>query len=475
MIFLLTTSPHTAAGGPLAAFSMDATTFLPYLAGIGLAATILFSTLSYAVRLMSRVKLEDHLSRRRKLYALEQILEARPELSLSSSAMRLVSNTLFIISVAYYLHTDYNEHPVRTYALALAITVPALLITSVAVPQAWAKYAGEPMLAATWPILRLAHKLFYPVVVILKLFDEVVRRLAGVTLADEADSQADIAHQEILAAVNEGEAGGGVDEEQKKMIQSVISFPDQQVAQIMTPRTDIVAVDVRTPIPDVRDKILKEGLSRLPVYEGTLDNIVGVLYAKDLLRLLENPAGVPVAGGAPAVSPAPAMDIRQLMRPPLLVPASKLLRDLLRELKAQQVHLAIVLDEYGGTAGLVTTEDIVEQIMGDIADEYERPEAPELRRISDLSVEVDARISLVDLNRQLNLDLPEDQEYHTLGGYVIATLGNIPGKGETVTRSGTTITVLDSEPRRIKRLRVDLPQTDAERSAQVETPQTVAS
>jgi CBS domain containing-hemolysin-like protein len=221
----------------------------------------------------------------------------------------------------------------------------------------------------------------------------------------------------------------------------------------MTPRTDIIALDVNTPVLEARDRILKDGLSRVPVYEGSLDNILGILYAKDLLPFLN------IAGGT-AVDDA-QMELRRLLRPAYFVPRTKPLHDLLREFRAQHVHIAIVLDEYGGTCGLVTTEDIVEEIVGNIADEYERPAPEELKRLTETSVEVDARMNITDLNRALTLQLPEDADYQSLGGFVLSTLGVIPPKGETFKHDGLTITVLDAEPRRVKKLRLDLPQSTA--------------
>jgi CBS domain containing-hemolysin-like protein len=247
-----------------------------------------------------------------------------------------------------------------------------------------------------------------------------------------------------------------VNEEQKKMIEGIISFRDQQVSQIMTPRTDVIAVDVNAPLGEVRDKILKEGLSRVPVFEGTLDNIVGILYAKDLLKFLDT-ANV----GAEAEPPKVKIEVRKIMRPPLFVPPTKPLHDLLREFRIQQVHMAVVLDEYGGTSGLVTTEDILEEIVGDIADEYERPEALELKHIDDHTVEVDARMNIAELNRELGLALPEDEDYQTIGGFVISTLGAIPPKGERLVHEGLGVVVIDSEPRRVKKVRLELPERDA--------------
>ncbi len=389
--------------------------------------------------------------------ALEEILSARNDLALSSSALRLVASTVVIVAVAFYVllrgeagagaGEAGGSHAGRlwwVFVLTFLVTMPALLIFSVAIPQAWARYAGESLIAMTWPAIRVAHWVLYPLVGVMKLFDELIRRLAGVSLGDDPETEQEQAEQEIMAVVSEGTAEGTVDEEQRKMIEGVISFRDLQVGQIMTPRTEVVALEVGADLSAVREKIMAEGLSRVPVYEGSLDNIVGILYAKDLLASLGGDGGR-------------TFSLRKTMRPALFVPRTKPLRDLLREFRLQQVHLAVVLDEYGGTSGLVTTEDIVEEIVGDIADEYERPEAAEFKRIDARTLEVDARMSLVELNRALGLKLPEDQDYTTIGGFVISTLGTIPGKGERLEHEGLVLTVLESEPRRVKKLRLELP------------------
>jgi CBS domain containing-hemolysin-like protein len=417
----------------------------------GLVASLVLSTVSYALRSLSRVQLEAALEGgwRRRPDTLAAILKLQYDVALTASTLRLCANVSVIVAVAWYFWDCYpaDMHPMRVFGWTLLITVPSLLIFSVAVPQAWGKYAGERLVVLLWPVMRLTHAALWPVVRVLKIFDEIVRRLAGVSIGEELDTAAEQTEQEILSIVAEGTAEGAVDEDQQKMIEGVISFRDQQVGQIMTPRTEMIAVDVNSPILEVRDKILKEGLSRVPVFEGTLDNIVGILYAKDLLQFLN------VAGGS--AGDDERMELGKIMRPPFFVPRTKPLRDLLREFRAQQVHMAVVLDEYGGTSGLVTTEDIVEQIVGDIADEYERPEPQELRRIDERTVEVDARMAVADLNRELELSLPEDGDYQTIGGFVISTLGVIPAKGEQLTAEGVVITVLDAEPRRVKKLRLE--------------------
>ncbi len=428
-----------------------------WITAAGAVGSLLFSTLAYALRMMSRVDLEESLERRRRPEDLEKILSVRHDLSLTASTFRLIFNTMVIIAVAVYFLGRYQEapHPLRIFGFSLLVAVPILLLTSVAIPQAWAKYAGESLIAATWPMVQLLYRILLPLVWVMNGVDEVIRRLAGVSINEGDDVEAEQIDQEILSVVAEGQAEGTVDEEQKKMIEGVISFRDLQVAQIMTPRTDILAVDVNATIGEVRDRILKDGLSRVPVYDGTLDNIIGILYAKDLLAFLDT-RGAGVGGEVP---PSHRIELRRIIRPPLFVPPTKPLRDLLKEFRVQQIHMAIVLDEYGGTAGLVTTEDIVEQIVGDIADEYERPEPEELKRIDEHTIELDARMTIGEVNRALNLEppLPEDQDFQTVGGFVINELGAIPAKGQRVSHHGTTITVLESEPRRVKRLKFELP------------------
>jgi CBS domain containing-hemolysin-like protein len=431
---------------------------------VSVLASLLFSTLSYALRTISRVELEEALVVRRRTRALEAILSSRFDLALTASILRLVANTVCIIAAGAYFLDRYrdNPHALRVFGWTLLVTVPVMMIFSVAIPQAWAKYAGEPLLAFFWPLLKVAHVLMWPLVRVLNVFDEIVRRLAGVSIGEEPETAAEKAQDEIMSVVEQGHAGGAVDEEQKKMIEGVISFRDLQVGQIMTPRTEIVAVEVNTPVLEVRDRILKEGLSRVPVYEGTLDNIVGVAYAKDLLQFVN------IAGGSAGEDEQ--MELRRIMRQPYFVPRTKPLRDLLREFRVQQVHMAVVLDEYGGTSGLVTTEDIVEEIVGSMADEYEQRPPEELKRIDEKIVEVDARMNVSDVNRELGLSLPEDGDYQTIGGFVIATLGVIPARGERLEAEGVGITVLDAEPRRVRRLRLDLHEGDEVREIREPAP-----
>ena len=418
---------------------------------LALAGTLIASTLAYTLRIMSRVTLEKELAKRSRQGRLEELVTHQDDLALAFSIVRIACNIGVVALCIYALRTHpRTAGPLETPAIFIGSVLLAgalLLVFSVALAHAWARYAGEALVAALAPALRPIYRLLYPLVLFLKLFDGLVGRLAGVTPQAHAREEAVETREEILAAVSEGSAQGAVDEEQKKMIEGIISFRDLQVGQIMMPRTDMITVSVHAPLEEIREKILRDGLSRLPVHDGNLDNILGILYAKDLLGLLG------------AADPPPTLNIRTLMRPPLFVPHSKPLRDLLRQFRMQRVHMAIVLDEFGGTAGLVTSEDILEEIVGEITDEYEKAPPSQIYRLNETIVEVDGRTNITDLNRELDLDLPESQDYQTIGGLVVSHLGTIPNKGESLTMGALRITVTESDPRRIRRLQILLPES----------------
>ncbi|MGC9260706.1 MAG: hemolysin family protein [Phycisphaerae bacterium] len=410
-----------------------------------LAGTLLASTLAYALRTMSRVTLEKELMKRGRQVDLDQLNDQRDNLALTASIGRIGFNVSLIAGMLYAASGVTVPSPLWFCAVA-AMAGLLLLIFSVAIPNAWAAYGGEKLIAVCWSLLRTISVIVSPLVYFMRLFDELVRRLSGINPQQHAEEEAAETTEEILAAVSEGTAEGAVDDDQRKMIEGIISFRDLQAGQIMMPRTDMITINVNEPLDKIRDKILRDGLSRLPVHDGNLDNIIGILYAKDLLQFL---------GTSAAAAAAP--DIRKLMRPPLFVPHSKPLRDLLRQFRAQRVHIAIVLDEFGGTAGLITSEDILEEIVGDIADEYEKMPASQMRRIDVCTVEVDGRTNITDLNRELDSHLPENQDYQTISGLVIHELGTIPGKGAAVTIEGITVTVTESDVRRIKKVVITLP------------------
>ena len=281
-----------------------------------------------------------------------------------------------------------------------------------------------------------------PVTKLMHLTDALVERAASRGATDQPEKLEQEIEQEIIAAVEEGAKEGVVDEDERQMIQSVIAFHNTQVGQIMTARPEIYALDVKCTLEGIKSKIAESGHSRIPVFEGSLDHIVGILYARDLIRHLGEPPE--------------SFNVRAMMRPPFYVPETKPLVDLLKDFRRNKVHIAIVSDEYGGTAGLVTIEDIFEELVGDISDEHEPVEPEMLVRLDDQTAEADARIYIDQLNEQLGLSLPTDAGYDTLGGFVSNTLGRIPEAGTTFEHENVKFTILDAEPQKVNRVKLEM-------------------
>jgi CBS domain containing-hemolysin-like protein len=226
------------------------------------------------------------------------------------------------------------------------------------------------------------------------------------------------------------------------MINAVIELGERRVHEVMVPRVSIAGLPVDGTFEDAIDVVIERGHSRIPVYEESLDEIVGILYAKDLLPYLK-----PDAADRPS--------LRTLLRPPVLVPESMTIDDLLHELQRRKVHLAIVLDEYGGTAGLVTIEDLLEEIVGEIQDEYD-VEEPMVVRLSDHEARVDGRADIDELQElfDVTLDLEDEEEYDTVGGLIYHRVGGVPSPGDRVELEGITLTVETTDGRRVGKVLV---------------------
>lgn len=247
-----------------------------------------------------------------------------------------------------------------------------------------------------------------------------------------------VTEEEIQELIEAGEEEGVVGGEEREMIRAIFALDSTMVREIMVPRTEIACISADASVRETLDAIIGCGHSRIPVYEGTVDNIIGLLYAKDLLRCWG--------------MDDEAILISDLMHPPYFIPESKNLEELLQEFKMKRVHLAIVIDEYGGTSGLVTIEDLLEQIVGDIQDEYDMEE--ELYTLnSDGTLTADGRLPIEELEELFDISIERDQ-FDTVGGLVFHLAGTIPSIGDIIEGDGLLITVLDADPRRLKRVTI---------------------
>jgi CBS domain containing-hemolysin-like protein len=346
---------------------------------------------------------------------------------------------ILLILLGIFATLRGGQPQISDYVFASIIAMVIFSTFSLAIPHAWAKYAGEKILSRTCGFLMFFKQIALPVLYILRVYDGFVRRLAGVaeTTPEEEHEEK---QEEFLNGLEQHRIEGVVDEEEQEMIENVLELSETTADEIMTPRTDIVAVEVNSGLHTVLDSINTAGHTRVPVYEKNRDNIIGLIYAKDLL--------------AEVGKPAADFKLRSKIREAYFVPESKPLRALLHEFQDQKLHIAIVLDEYGGTAGIVTLEDILEELVGEITDEYEKTRPEPIAELDKNTIETDARTYIDDLNDQFELNLPEDEDYDTIGGFVFSHLGYIPKTGENFDYENLKFTITSAEARRIKRIRI---------------------
>lgn len=399
------------------------------------AASLFFAMNMLALGSFSRLRLQEAFRKIGRSEKMEDFIRDVEPLTLTCGFFRVAANAAIILLLA---HLFSDRHYLLTFAVALAV----LELFNLIIPYSWSKHAGEYFLPRTWGFLKLLMLAIKPLLAVFMLHDRLVRRLAGVPESDPEQQQEE-KQEEILSIVEQSQKEGVVDEEQVEMIENVLELGETTAEEIMTPRTDLIAVPVNADLKTVLDAIRREGHSRVPVYDGTIDNIVGLIFAKDLLDEI---------GKDPA-----SFTLRDRMRTPYFVPESKPLKNLLHEFQTQTQHFAVVLDEYGGTAGIVTIEDILEELVGEIADEYEKPVSEAFRKIDDSTFEVDARMYIDDVNSELEIELPEDEDYDTVGGFVFSHLGYIPKTGQTFAFNGLKFTIAAADLRRVKRIRIRKP------------------
>jgi putative hemolysin len=323
-------------------------------------------------------------------------------------------------------------------ALLIVTTIISLvtIVFGELVPKALGIAHAERFAIAFARPVQVLGKVFAPIVWVLTRLTNVITRLMGVKDVDRDRITTD----ELMILVERGGEQGIIEAEEEQMIGAVLELGQRRVHEVMIPRIDIVGLPVTATLDTIVDTIVEEGHSRIPVYEDTVDNIVGILYAKDLLPYLKGTDNPP--------------QVRSMVRAPLFVPESMLVDDLLHSLQRRKVHIAIVLDEYGGTAGLVTIEDLLEEIVGDIQDEYD-VEEPMIVALSDDEARIDGRAAVDDLAEHFDIELdPTDrEEYDTVGGLVYHRIGTVPKVGDEIDVDGLLrLTVESTDGRRVAKV-----------------------
>jgi len=304
-------------------------------------------------------------------------------------------------------------------------------------PEKVTYFVSIPLILFNWT--------FKPIIWALNTLANLFIRMIGLQVVSEGEESAH-SPEEFLVILQESSNKGKIDQDEQKMIENVFDFSETPVKQIMVPRNQIIAIDIDTPIESVLDKFLEEGYSRIPVFQKDLDNVIGIIYAKDIISIFKHKN---------------IIILHDIIRKPLFVNENDYINVVLKQMQASKVHLAIVLDEFGGTAGIVSLEDILEELVGEIQDEYDE-ETPQFAKLNEKTFQVTASLPVVDLNEQLPVPLPESEDYETVGGLIITKLGRIPDLGEKIKIDNYIIEILSSTNRKIELIKLELIQNNEE-------------
>jgi len=424
-----------------------------YLMIAGLTATCLAAVCGRSLAEFAPHELKEICRRRKVPERLGEILRRRDQVALAAETLRAVATAVFLVAGAYWVWgRSQAEAPVEPASLASTVVVGALVLAAAEIWIPWAvvRLWAAPFLYYTWSVWRAVGFLMAPLALAARFVDTLLHRLAGRTpeVPDEESFEED-----IRTIVTEGHREGLLEEDAREMIEGVIELGDLDVSAIMTPRTDMVSMPQTLTWQEALEFVIQVGHTRIPVSNKNRDDIVGILVVKDLLPELAK-------GSDESVRPWTA-----LLREPYFVPETKPIDVLLQEFQRTRNHIAVVLDEYGGVAGLVTMEDVLEEIVGEIVDEYDQDLVEGIRQLDDGLCEALGKVHVDEINERLELELPEDADYDTIGGFVFSELGHVPVVGEELVWKNVRVTVLEATRRRIEHVRIEvLDQTRRERA-----------
>jgi putative hemolysin len=397
-----------------------------------------FSATETAFTSLSRIRVNHMLEK--KLRGAKYVYEIKQKPSEYLSTILIGNNLVNIASSALatsiiigFLETRGFHNIGIAVGLATGIMTFLILTFGEIIPKTIAIRKADRIALFSAPLILFLHFIFKPIAYFIGWISVPFILLFGGKAPEKGPF---ITEEEIRLILAAGEKEGVIEEEEREMITSIFEFGETVAREVMTPRPDISSCESNKSIDDLKREVIESGHSRIPIYEGSLDNIIGVVYAKDLLkvRTVEN--------------------IKDKLRPAIFVPETKKVAELLHEMQAARTHMAIIVDEYGITSGLVTLEDLIEEIVGEIHDEFEREEKM-IEKVDENTYVVDAKFSIVDLNDQLKLDLPlEEKEYDTIGGFVLSQLGKVPSIGDVVHFRDLVIKVDRVLKRRITRVKI---------------------
>jgi putative hemolysin len=392
-----------------------------------------------------RHEFEDYCERRKHPWLAKRIVEDYRQFCLGAEVMEMFAISTMLYAGAIWLLGDPNEQA-WSFSNSLLWTAVlsgtgVLLFSSSWVPWAIVRYLSSPFLFYTWRLWWFLAIFFQPVLVGMELIGATLKRLSG--QGNEPDDEEEEVEDEILSMVAAGQTGGFLHSEARDMIEGVIELDDLVVETIMTPRSRLQLIDVNADWPEILDICRKSQHSRIPVYQDLLDNIVGVMHTRDALLEALKPA-------------AERRSIRRWMRKALRTPDTRYVNEMLKVFlqPGNNMHLAVVFNEHQTMVGVITIEDILEEIVGDITDETDREIEPKVRQISENIIEIPARYRVDELNDETDFEIPEDDEYDTVAGWILCRLGEVPKLKQEFVVDGIRCTVLRANPRKIEYVRL---------------------
>lgn len=334
---------------------------------------------------------------------------------------KIIGNLLEVLQISI---SDKLLHQISLVTAFSLITVLHIVFGELAPKSLAIRYPERTTMLLTMP-LQGFYLVFRPFIWVLNGFANFVLKMIGVPMAQERDTHTE---EEIRLLLQESKMSGNINTTEHELLENVFKFDDRQTEQIMTPRTRVVGIKSDATLQQALEIIMREDYSRLPVYEESLDNIIGILHAKDVIKNLNTPEA----------------SVTSLMRKPYQVSERKSINTLLREMQKERIQMAVVLDDYGGTAGIVTMEDILEEIVGDIQDEYDN-EMPIVQQKSETEFIVNALANIDEVNKFLPEPIPESEDYDTVAGFINEVFGNIPDENEEVQGQSYTFKILHKE------------------------------
>ena len=415
-----------------------------WLTVAGLVITILASTANRCLYDVAWHELEDLCQKHKKEMLFGRILDLREQLEFGVGILQALAIALTSCFAFIWLTGNTSTANFSAFSLVCIFTLISFLnvACSVWIPWAVARIGAEQFLYFTWRWWWLVSVIFWPLLIGGKFVGAIFVRASG---SDEEDEdEEDAFEEEILSILSEAENDGVVEAERADMIEGVMDLDDHDLTKVMTPRSRIDALDVSSSWEEMLNFAVDSGRTRIPVYEEKIDNILGILFVKDLLReSLRNESK--------------RRPLSKLLRDPIVAPDTTKLDEMLKNFLAGRMHMAVVTDEYGGLAGVVTIEDVLEEIVGEIEDETDNSKPQPFKFIDKYEAEVTAELPIDELNEKLGLALPEEEEFATVGGLLMAQNNRIPRVGHEIEIGDIKFVIMEANRRSIRRVRVVTP------------------